>query len=91
MALKLKPLQFLARSSYRQRRLRDVAGMLPIIGILLLQVPLLWPRAEGQSLTTSAMIYVFGIWILLIALALYLSKAIRNDAPELVEGQEDVD
>lgn len=91
MALKLRPPQFLARSSYRQRRLRDVAGMLPIFGILLLQVPILWPRDDGQSLTSDAMIYVFAIWVLLIVLALYLSKAIRSDAPEVSAGQEEAD
>ncbi len=63
--------------------------MLPIFGILLLQVPILWPREEGQSLTSSAMIYVFVIWILLIGLALFLSKAIRKDLPEVGEGQEE--
>lgn len=89
MALKLKRPPFLARSSYRQRRLRDVAGMLPIFGILFLMLPLLWPRGEGESLTSSAMIYVFGIWGLLIVLAITLAKTIRHDAPALAEGQED--
>ena len=80
---------FLARSGYRQRRLRDVAGMVPVFGILLLQLPLLWPRGEGESLLSHAMIYLFALWVILIAVAVYLARAIREDADVQPESQDE--
>ena len=63
---------FLERQSYRQRRLIDAARLLPILGVLLLAVPLLWPEGNefelgegsaGQGLPVSrAMIYIFSVW-----------------------------
>jgi len=89
MAQKQSAPQFLARASYRQRRLRDVAAMVPILGGLLLVVPLLWPRGAGESQTSSAMIYIFAVWVILIGVALFLSKAIRSDPSEKIEGQDE--
>ena len=72
---------FLVRSTYRQRRLRDVARMLPVFGALLIFVPLLWPRgAEGQGGTAAATIYLFLVWFILIVAAAVLSRILRPDA-----------
>ena len=35
---------FLARATYRRRRLRDAARLLPVVGVFLLAQPLLWPQ-----------------------------------------------
>jgi len=66
---------FLERRGYRQRRIIDAARMLPIVGLLLWLVPLVWPdgAAEGAISTSRATLYVFLIWSGLIALGGYLA------------------
>ena len=75
---------FLQRASYRRRRLMDAARMLPVLGVILLAVPLLWPEpdtlagagAQGEVAMSYATIYIFGVWALLILLAgLFSSRA----------------
>lgn len=64
-----KPPVFLARASYRRRRLRDAARLLPVVGIILLLVPLLWvPEAEVR-LGSGDVLYFFGVWLILIGAA----------------------
>lgn len=74
MSDKRSPL-FLARDSYRQRRLADAARVLPILGGVLMMLPLLWPRegADAQSMS-GAIIYVFGCWVLLVIASFILSR-----------------
>ena len=75
------PPTFLGRASYRQRRLRDALRLLPAFGAVLILVPLLWPRgAEGGTLTSTALVYIFGVWALLAGLAALLSALMRPDA-----------
>jgi len=73
---------FLERQTYRRRRLLDAAGLLPIVGCLLWALPLLWENTGAQGtadITTSgAMRYIFGIWLLLVALSLWLSRRLRD-------------
>jgi hypothetical protein len=64
---------FLERRSYRRRRIADAARLLPLGGGLLLCVPLLWRGGPADG-TVTAIIYVFGLWALLIALAAFLSR-----------------
>lgn len=70
---------FLERRSYRQRRLMDAARLLPVVGALLWLVPLLWPQsgadpAMGAGVSTSsAMLYIFGVWTFLALAALLVS------------------
>lgn len=82
---------FLARGSYRQRRYRDLARALPILGGILVALPLLWPRGGPQAsgadapvveaaATSSALIYLFVVWIGLIVAAAALSRRIRDDS-----------
>ncbi len=70
--------EFLDRSSYRQRRFRDAARWLPIFASILMLLPLMWPRdTPDQSQTSSGIIYLFGLWALLIALAFVLSRVLK--------------
>ncbi len=72
---------FLERQTYRRRRLMDAARMLPIVGILLWALPLLWRQEPETAVTTSgAMRYIFGIWVLLVALSLWLSRRLKDTA-----------
>ena len=88
---------FLERQSYRQRRLIDAARLLPILGVLLLAVPLLWPEGSefelgegsaGQGLPVSqAMIYIFSVWAgLAIASALLVWRLSVEEVERLDSG-----
>ena len=70
---------FLARRTYRQRRLRDAARLLPVVGGLLWMIPLLWPRGPDGQLISVVLLYIFGVWAGLIGLALVLSRLLRDD------------
>jgi hypothetical protein len=67
---------FLERRSYRMRRLADAARLLPILGLVLCLLPVFWqPAVSGQPrLTASDGVYLFAVWIGLIAVAAFLSR-----------------
>ncbi|MEN8919067.1 MAG: hypothetical protein ABF254_10790 [Octadecabacter sp.] len=74
--------EFLERSSYRQRRIRDGARLLPIVALVLMVLPLMWPRnSPEQSLTSSGIIYIFGLWMLLVVAAFLLTRVLRFSDP----------
>lgn len=75
---------FLERQTYRRRRLIDLIKMLPLIGIILWLVPLLWPT-EGEDRVSSAdaIIYIFVIWFILVLVKALSARALRDkDGPE---------
>jgi len=73
MRRKRDPL-FVERAAYRKRRMADAARLLPIVGVMLFGLPMLWPGADGAgAATTHVMGYIFGIWLLLTLLAAGLS------------------
>ena len=81
---------FLERASYRQRRLIDAARLLPLIGLILWAIPLLWRSgsADGTS-NAAALLYVFGVWVLLIVLAAIIIRALQvNDEPSEAESTD---
>jgi hypothetical protein len=78
MARPTQPL-FLARSSYRQRRLRDAARLLPLAAALLWLLPLLWARGPDGVSTATVLLYLFGVWIALILATFVLSRLIGPD------------
>jgi hypothetical protein len=73
-----KPPVFLARALYRRRRLRDAARLLPVLGLLLLLLPLLWTPSARVSLSSGDVIYFFGIWLLMIAAAAAFAPGLRS-------------
>lgn len=78
---------FLTRSTYRRRRLMDAARLFPVIGGVLFVLPVLWASGSG---TASGVLYLFGVWALLIACTAAFSRRlpIQGDeaAPEDNEG-----
>ena len=69
---------FLERHSYRRRRLVDVARLLPLLGVLLLLVPLMWMGADDSEVVSGAVdampmskaiTYIFAVWAALILAA----------------------
>ena len=73
MAIIRQPL-FLARDSYRKRRLRDGARVLPIFGLILFLLPLMWPAVPQMVLAHWA--FVFALWVALIGLAAILASGL---------------
>ena len=86
-----RPPLFLERSSYRRRRLRDAARLLPVLGVFLFFLPLLWPEQAGEAgnvapAMSSAITYVFGVWAVLIFLAVLFGLVVkRTEADREVE------
>lgn len=78
---------FLARKGYRLRRAMDAARLLPVLGVFLFFLPLLW--AGGT--TRQGTIYLFVIWGLLIALAAFLARILKDPSqqPETTLDDED--
>lgn len=64
------PPVFLARRSYRRRRLGDAARIVPVLGAALFLLPATGAVPEGQG----AFVYLFAVWAGLIALAAVLSR-----------------
>jgi hypothetical protein len=78
---------FLERDSYRRRRLADISRLLPLIGVLLLLVPLLWTGADTGAVTagdatplpmSKAITYIFAVWAMLIIAAVLFAMAARR-------------
>ena len=78
---------FVERRTYRRRRMVDAARLLPILGIVLVCLPLLWTSARAVPTTTTyAMIYFFGLWLFLAVAAALLSRHLKH-----VDSEEDED
>ena len=79
---------FVAQSTYRQRRMIDAAGLLPLLGAILFAMPLLWMGAEpgateaeaaAQGAATShVMIYLFAAWAGLVALSALVTRGLST-------------
>lgn len=72
---------FLAPPRYRAQRLREGAQLVPILGLFLFLLPLLWQGAAGAQ----AGLYLFAAWGLLIALTALLARRLAK-APEEPSG-----
>ncbi|EEW25562.1 hypothetical protein [Rhodobacter ferrooxidans] len=85
-----KPPLFLARRSYRRRRLRDAARLLPVFGGFLVFLPILWAPAEtGSRDTAPDGIYLFAVWAGLIVVAALMSVGLDRGSAEDAAGTED--
>lgn len=72
---------FLKRRSYRKRRLRDAARMLPILGLFLFLVPILWDPAETLRADTAPDgLYLFGVWIGLVLVAALMAPGLADES-----------
>jgi len=78
---------FLARASYRRRRLRDAARLLPIVGLGLLLLPLFLLTGTRDHLAARDVIYLFCVWLGMIVIAAIFAPGLRNR--DAREGDED--
>jgi len=70
---------FLERRTYRRRRMADAASLLPVLGVALTSIPLLWHGTpENPASTTDVMLYLFGVWVLLVVLSAIVSRTLGN-------------
>ncbi|SLN75274.1 hypothetical protein [Ruegeria meonggei] len=77
----VRPSLFLERQSYRRRRLTDAARLLPVLGAALIAIPLLWPSGDAVQdgiPLSSAILYIFSCWVVLIAASLIFGFASRH-------------
>ncbi|MBT6297746.1 MAG: hypothetical protein HOJ24_00895 [Rhodobacteraceae bacterium] len=70
---------YLERRRYRTRRIIEALKVLPVLGIVLFGVPLLW--SEGVK-TSDAMIYFFAVWLALVFAAVWLARRLGAGAVE---------
>ena len=74
---------YLARASYRQRRLRDVVRVLPFVGFL----AWILPNASGIVPATSVIgLYIFAVWVVLIVISAMITRRLT---PEESDGHTD--
>ena len=76
---------FLERRTYRQARLQDAARLLPVLGLVLIFGPsfIRGDTPEGGETLSGWLIYYFSVWLGLIFLAGFVSKALtRGDLAE---------
>ena len=85
---------FLERRGYRRRRMMDAVRILPVIGLALWMVPLMWqvgPSGDAQTVGTAmskALYYVFGIWLLLVCIAGALWTRTAEPGSDPAEGED---
>ena len=77
---------FLARATYRRRRLMDAAKLMPYAGTLLFLLPGLWGGAVG---TVSGIVYVFVGWAVLIVVAAVIARRLSGSDDETTTVDED--
>jgi hypothetical protein len=83
---------FLERRTYRQNRLQDAARLLPVLGLMLVFAPIFirGESAEGEAQLSGWLVYYFSVWVGLIALTAFVSRALMRGlppAPEDADGE----
>lgn len=74
---------FLARQAYRRRRLGDAARMLPVVGVVLFFLPILWQPAQSPEADTAAgAIWLFSAWAVIIGISFLLSRRLGRDGDD---------
>lgn len=72
MSDRTKPL-FLARRSYRRRRLIDACRLVPLFGAVIMLIPLLWTEPGSGSLAVRGL-FLFAAWGVLVIISAGLAR-----------------
>ncbi|WP_368085970.1 hypothetical protein [Tropicimonas marinistellae] len=79
---------FLERDIYRRRRVMDAARLLPLLGAILMLLPMIWAPGEG---TSSGVVYLFLVWAGLIVVAAYLERRLSEPLREVDRAERSAD
>lgn len=73
---------FLERQSYRRQRLIDAARAIPVLGLVLFLLPLVWPASpqDGVPLAFRGL-YLFVVWGALVLVTLLVSHRLQARMP----------
>ena len=66
---------FLERQTYRRRRIIDGVKLVPVLGLVVFFLPVLW---AGDGRTSGGLIYLFTAWGFLIILMAVLSRLVSR-------------
>lgn len=80
------PSTFLARESYRLRRLMDAARFLPFLAAFVFVLPMLLGPGAGTAISK---VYVFFAWLVLIAVSFLISRRLAANVDLTTEDAED--
>ena len=70
---------FLEPRTYKARRILDALHLLPLLGVFLWSVPILWHSSDlAPVMISNASIYIFGVWLILIPCQFWLSFKLRK-------------
>jgi uncharacterized membrane protein len=70
---------FVPHQTYKQRRLRDAARLLPVLAVFLIGLPMLWgEEGSDQRQTGADAIYLFAVWFGLIVIAAILARRLTK-------------
>ncbi|MCK0172213.1 hypothetical protein [Aliiroseovarius sp. S1123] len=75
---------FLARQSYRRRRIEDAARLLPLLGVVLFLLPLM----VGGVIGSVRVAFVFSSWFFLILSAMTLARYLGRDTGQRPIGSQ---
>ena len=82
---------FLARQTYRRRRIMDAARLAPVLGLILFFFPVLWATGTAVSGTAEGLVYLFAVWSGLILLAALISSRLSAPLRDAEDDPEDRD
>lgn len=80
----MKPPVFLEREGYRRRRAMDAVRLMPVLGLFLFLLPMMW----GGGNTRITGLYIFVFWVLLVVVTWFLARRLgepgrnRDDSPD---------
>ena len=63
----------------RSRKLREMALIIPVIGILVFVTPMLDMFGQGSAGLGTRVLYIFGLWFVLILCAFLLSRRLKSE------------
>ena len=79
---------FVQRRIYRRRRMADAVRMLPVLGAILIAIPMFWQDAAQETRTTVVMVYVFLVWVGLAGLAAVLARSLGPEKTDDTDPSE---
>jgi len=79
----MKPVQepklFVEPRNYRTRRIVDGLRVLPLAGIFLIAMPLFWGGTYAVVKSSSVMLFLFGVWAVLILANFIMTRRIGKE------------